>query len=200
MKKKNVQRLALYLTLATLLLAGCAKKATEPIAAEPIAPVTPVAAEPATDTSGNKERVVVEVPVPEVAARPDAEPELQRIYFDFDRYLLTPQAREILARNAAYLKSRPEIRVVIDGYCDERGADEYNLALGEKRAHAARNFLVSLGVPQEALSTISYGEEKPLDSGHHEEAWAKNRRAEFQVVPLPAALSQSQPQPASAGG
>ena len=105
--------------------------------------------------------------------------QMQPIYFDFDQHTLTAQARAILDGNAAYLQANPDANIVISGNCDERGSDEYNLALGERRAVAARDYLVSMGIAAERLSTISYGEEKPADSGHTEAAWALNRRAEF---------------------
>jgi peptidoglycan-associated lipoprotein len=107
---------------------------------------------------------------------------LNRIHFDLDQYTLTSGARDTLAANAAFLKANPDLQVRIEGHCDERGSDEYNLALGERRALAAMNYLESLGVAKARLSTISYGEEMPLVPGHDEAAWAKNRRAEFKVV------------------
>jgi peptidoglycan-associated lipoprotein len=201
MRKKNVLRQALYVTLAALLAAGCAKTATVPIAAEPAARVTPTAAEHPTDIGHTREPAVAVAPIQQMAPKPAAAVDLQRIQFDFDRYVLTPQARDILAGNAAYLKAHPEIKVVIDGYCDDRGSDEYNLALGERRALAAKQFIISLGVPPESLSTISYGEENPLDAGNHEGAWAKNRRAEFRIISLPSsALGPKQPNQGAAEG
>ncbi|MHB8764760.1 MAG: peptidoglycan-associated lipoprotein Pal [Deferrisomatales bacterium] len=104
---------------------------------------------------------------------------LSRIQFDFDQAVLRPDAREVLAANAEYLKANPAVRVRIEGHCDERGTSEYNLALGERRAAAARQFLADLGVDPSRLSTVSYGKEHPLDPRRTEEAWAANRRAEF---------------------
>lgn len=112
----------------------------------------------------------------------DASEALQRIFFEFDQYTLSAEARRTLADNAEYLKENPQIKVLIEGHCDERGSDEYNLALGEKRAQAVKNYLVSLGVEPGRLSVISYGEELPLDPGRGEEAWSRNRRAEFKPV------------------
>jgi peptidoglycan-associated lipoprotein len=112
----------------------------------------------------------------------DASEALQRIFFEFDQYTLSTEARRTLADNADYLKENPQIKVLIEGHCDERGSDEYNLALGEKRAQAVKNYLVSLGVEPGRLSVISYGEELPLDPGRGEEAWSRNRRAEFKPV------------------
>ena len=102
---------------------------------------------------------------------------LKDIHFDFDKYDIRPVHAEILMENAALLKKRPSMKVQIEGYCDERGTEEYNLALGERRANSAKKYLVSLGISPDRISTISYGEERPLDPRHNEEAWARNRRA-----------------------
>ncbi|MBW2451059.1 MAG: peptidoglycan-associated lipoprotein Pal [Deltaproteobacteria bacterium] len=107
---------------------------------------------------------------------------LQRIHFDFDQFTLSDEARDTLTQNANYLKANSSIQVVIEGHCDERGSDEYNLALGESRALAAKQYLISLGISPQRLSVISYGEEKPLDPRTTEEAWALNRRAEFKAI------------------
>lgn len=107
---------------------------------------------------------------------------LKDVYFDFDKFDIRPEDAAILKENAALLKKYPTVKVQIEGHCDERGTNEYNLALGERRANSAKNYLVSLGIPSDRISTISYGEEKPLDTGHQEEAWAKNRRAHTVIV------------------
>lgn len=107
---------------------------------------------------------------------------LQRVHFDFDQFTLTNEARVILKQNAAYLQANGGVKVVIEGHCDERGSDEYNLALGERRASAAKQYLVSLGISSSRLSLISYGEEKPLVGQSGEQSWAQNRRAEFKAV------------------
>ena len=104
---------------------------------------------------------------------------LQTIHFDFDSYALRADAREILKKNAEKIKQTPGVLIQIEGHCDERGTQEYNMALGEKRALATRDYLIKLGVDPNRLITISYGEEDPIDPGHNEAAWAKNRRAEF---------------------
>jgi peptidoglycan-associated lipoprotein len=145
---------------------------------------------PEQEVSGIQEQELTEAEIRERDARERAAADaaareargLQRIFFDFDQYVLTPQAREILAGNAAYLKANPEVSVRIEGHCDERGSDEYNLSLGERRAQSAQKYLISLGIDSSRLDVISYGEEKPLDPGNNEEAWAKNRRAEFVVT------------------
>ena len=107
---------------------------------------------------------------------------LNDIHFGFDRYDLTPTAREILSQNAELLLENPGAKIQIEGHCDERGTIEYNLALGERRSNAARQYLISLGVSTDSMSTISYGEEMPVDPRSNEEAWAKNRRSHFIIL------------------
>lgn len=101
------------------------------------------------------------------------------IHFDFDRFFIREDAKPVLAAIAAAMKADRSSALLIEGHCDERGTAEYNLALGERRAEAAKKYLVSLGVEAGSISTISFGEEKPVGPGHTEEAWAKNRRAHF---------------------
>jgi len=105
----------------------------------------------------------------------------EHIHFDFDKYDLKPKAMMILDEKAAYLREHPEVRVLIEGHCDERGTNEYNLALGDRRANSAKNYLVRSGVAESRITTISYGEEQPLCMEHAESCWWKNRRAQFQV-------------------
>ena len=105
----------------------------------------------------------------------------EHIYFDFDSAALSPLAQATLKRKAAWLMENGGVMVTVEGHCDERGTNEYNLALGERRAQSARAYLVDLGVSASRLSTISYGEERPLDPRSNEEAWAKNRRGQFQL-------------------
>jgi peptidoglycan-associated lipoprotein len=104
------------------------------------------------------------------------------IYFDFDRSELRSEAREVLNQKAELLREYPDIRVRIEGHCDERGTVEYNLALGERRAEAARQYLIDLGIDPDRMTTVSYGEERPAIPESNEAAWAQNRRDEF--VPL----------------
>ncbi len=105
------------------------------------------------------------------------------INFDFDSYSIRPDAREILKFNADYLLKHKVSSVLVEGHCDERGTDEYNMALGQRRAQETKKYLVNLGVNESIIKTISYGEERPLDTDNNEEAWAKNRRAHFVVNP-----------------
>jgi peptidoglycan-associated lipoprotein len=106
----------------------------------------------------------------------------QDIYFDFDKYDLRPDARAVLDRKVGFLNDNSAVRVQIEGHCDERGTNAYNMALGERRANATRQYLTTAGVSAGRLSTISYGEERPVDPGHNETSWARNRRAHFVVT------------------
>jgi peptidoglycan-associated lipoprotein len=122
-------------------------------------------------------------------ARPVAEQELQAVqanlkivYFDYDQYTLVPEAQAALQYNAQILQQTPHVRIVAEGHCDERGTAEYNLALGERRARSAVNFLASLGIDPQRISTVSYGSELPADPGHNETAWAQNRRVYLRAV------------------
>jgi len=101
------------------------------------------------------------------------------VYFDYDDADLRGEARERLAANARFLAEHPEFEVTIEGHCDERGTNDYNLALGERRARSADDYLVSLGLEAGRLSTLSYGEERPLCTGSEEGCWSRNRRAHF---------------------
>lgn len=107
---------------------------------------------------------------------------LKDIHFDFDKYDIRPGDTEILRQNEAWLRKYPNLKIQIEGHCDERGTVEYNLALGERRANSVKRYLISLGVRGDRISTISYGKERPSDPGHNEEAWAKNRRGHFVIV------------------
>lgn len=153
---------------------GCssAKKSTQPTPQpEPIKKEQVVKPEPVTPQP--------QPPAPE--PRPKEAVVLGTVYFDYDKYDLKPAGRDVLAENARVLRNRTEVRVEIQGHCDERGTIEYNLALGEKRARNVMDYLVSLGVNRSQLSIISYGKERPADPRHSEDAWAKNRRAEFVI-------------------
>lgn len=104
---------------------------------------------------------------------------LQTIHFDFDKYNIKSEYEGILKSNANWLQENKKATAVVEGHCDERGTAEYNIALGDRRAKSAKNYLVNLGVGADRLSTISYGKERPIATCHDETCWAKNRRAEF---------------------
>jgi peptidoglycan-associated lipoprotein len=107
---------------------------------------------------------------------------LKDIHFEFDKYDIRREDEGILKENAVFLKKNSKAKIQIEGHCDERGTVEYNLALGERRANNTKKYLVFLGIPSDRILTISYGKEKPLDKGHSEQAWAKNRRAHIIVL------------------
>jgi peptidoglycan-associated lipoprotein len=118
---------------------------------------------------------------PVATGDPDIDFKNLDIYFDFDSSALTDEAQTLLQSKAAYLKEKGNVNVIIEGHCDERGTTEYNLALGERRAKAAMDFLIDLGIAADRLSIISYGEEQPADPGHNKDAWERNRRGHFDL-------------------
>jgi len=171
----------LALSIVALMSVGCAKKQTvksegtetptaasapAPIAEEPMKePPPPITVAPAMP--------------PGVAVTEEKISQFDDVRFDFDKSEVREEGRKACAVVADYLKKHPQAKMQIEGHCDDRGTAEYNMALGERRATAVMTYLVSLGVPKAALSTVSFGKEKPLDPAHNEEAWAKNRRAHF---------------------
>lgn len=175
---------------AFVLPAGCAKKAVmkEEPAMEKEAAVekqAPAQAAEAAPAKAPEEQKVDEAAMAAAAAAALADKEASQfadIYFAYDRFDLRPDARKILAMHAKWLTAHPEFMVRIEGNCDERGTVEYNMALGQRRAASAMKYLVDLGVGKNRISTITYGKERPLDPGHNEEAWAKNRRDHFSVT------------------
>jgi peptidoglycan-associated lipoprotein len=182
----GVKRVLGVLSVLLLLFAvGCGKK--ELVKSTDTAPGTVEAPPPGETQAGMQEQIVSEtLPSEEtkmamagVAATMEKPSDFPDIHFDFDQSFIREDARPILRDVADYLKANPEASILIEGHCDERGTAEYNIALGERRAESTRSYLVSLGVRPGALSTVSFGEEKPLDPGHGEAAWAKNRRAHF---------------------
>lgn len=108
---------------------------------------------------------------------------LEPIFFEFDEWTIQENQKEVMVKNGEWLKAHPNVKVRLEGHCDERGTAEYNQALGQRRAEAAKAFLEGLGISPQRMTTISYGEERPLDPGHTEGAWAKNRRVD--ISPLP---------------
>jgi peptidoglycan-associated lipoprotein len=173
-----------------LFASGCAKHgvvkqeealAPSASAAAKPAPEADVAASQPVKKSSPKEGVAQDALAP-IPRGGELKATLEKIYFDFDSATLSEAARASLAKNAALVKKDPAEKVRIEGNCDERGSDEYNIALGEKRAKAAMAYLVTMGVPPNRLSVLSYGKERPADPGHDETAWSKNRRDEFVVT------------------
>ena len=159
-----------------ILFAGCGKKApvetdtTLPVE-EPV--VTPVEEAPVVPEPPKED------PKPDYSSMDPSEFGVEDVFFAFDKYDLDGEAMSILSRNARILREA-DVLVLVSGHCDERGTVEYNLALGEKRANAVRDYLVSLGVPSRNLRVTSYGESSPFAQGHDENAWGLNRRAHFE--------------------
>jgi peptidoglycan-associated lipoprotein len=165
----------LILLIAALTLAltsGCSSRKKVSGGPEPPPP-------PETQT----EAPPVETPPPPPTTPPsteeDAQANLNDAYFDYDDASLRDDAKAALEHNAKFMEGRNGVNVVVEGHCDERGSVEYNLALGEKRARAAKEYLTTYGINASRITTISYGKERPFDPGHTEDAWAKNRRAHF---------------------
>ena len=148
-----------------------APAAPAPVAPEAPKPPAPVAPAPPAAPARPAPRDFAQIP------------ELKPVYFDFDKYDIRPADAEILRANAEWLKARPEMGVLIQGHADERGTEEYNLALGERRARSARNFLVSQGVAADRIAILSFGEERPVCTEKTEACWSRNRRADFLVKP-----------------
>ncbi len=185
------------LAVLAMVAAGCAKKEVvrsqeeagkpaeaaapapkpETIVSEPVAPE---AAKPQAGAQAGTQTAMAEAAAG-VAATEEKASLFDDILFDFDKSFIREDAKPALAKVADYLKKNAGTKVQIEGHCDERGTAEYNMALGARRAESAKKYLLSLGVKSAALSTVSYGKEKPLDPGHTEDAWAKNRRDHFVV-------------------
>jgi peptidoglycan-associated lipoprotein len=162
----------MVVAVSVLSLVGCHPKKKTPIV-------------PERETKPPVEKVVTQEPAekPVTPLRPGEGEEgvLKDIHFEYDKYNLTDEAANLMGINGEYLMTHPETRVLVEGHCDERGTEEYNLALGEKRALAVRDYLVRFGIARDRISIISYGEERPIEAGGDEIAWAKNRRAHFVV-------------------
>jgi len=190
--KGTLRWAVLVLSVAALVAAGCAKKQTvksegaqAPPAAAPAptvvteAPVKEAPPAPVETAPAPPPAPVAAAPAPGVSVTEEKISQFDDVRFDFDKSVVKEDGRKTCQVVADYLKSHPGAKMLIEGHCDERGTSEYNMALGERRATAVMSYLVSLGVPKAALTTVSFGKEKPLDPGHSEEAWAKNRRAHF---------------------
>jgi peptidoglycan-associated lipoprotein len=190
MRKRTICGLiALAFVCSTIfIMTSCAKKqigVSEEVKKPPVAAEEKVVAEEKKAPAAEEKVVVV---VEEDKAKAEAlaakvrEFDSENIYFDFDKSDLKPQAQATLKKKAAFLRENPSFKVFIAGNCDERGTEAYNLALGERRAHSAKQYLMALGISGDRISTVSYGEERPADPRHTPEAWALNRRDTFQLL------------------
>ena len=186
------RRMVVAVAMVALMMVSACSKKKPPVARPPSAP-PPAAAAGGSKPPGPPEPVRESVPVP---AEPIASDSLsstdidtlnknspfQPVFFAYDQDDIDTPGQQALNNNAELMKKYPTWIVTIEGHADERGTAEYNLALGERRALAARNYLVSLGIPADRLRTVSYGKEFPFETGHDETSWSKNRRAHFVVT------------------
>lgn len=181
--RNGFRGMVVALGIVAMMAAGCAKeevvKKDEPIVTQPPVvkqePVKPVEPPPVQQEAPKQEEAM--------ASKASEAIVLETVYFDFDKSDLRQDARDALSKNSeALLKKIADAKVQIAGHCDERGSDEYNLALGDRRAKSVAQYLTTLGVKADRISTISYGKEKPAVEGNNEAAWSKNRRAEFVIV------------------
>ena len=193
-RSRWTSRVVVAVAATALLLSGCAKRPAEMIAAAPAPTSQPVAVETTTQliVGTSPSQTVPTRPTAAAGTRPSktarpapvefsAHDALNDIHFDFDRYEIRSPDAAILAANAQWLKTNPQYLLLVEGHADERGTDEYNLALNEQRATATVNYLVSRGVRSSRISIVSYGENRPVCREHTEKCWAKNRRAHFLV-------------------
>ena len=194
MERKTVG-LMMAVSCGALLAGGCAKseviKTNEPMASS-VTTAKAQSQQQARTDAGEKKPAAKEIvsnvaaPLASVTGTDQAaelKQGLQKVYFNFDSAALSEQARNTLVKNADLIKHAGKAKIRVEGNCDERGSDDYNLALGEKRAQEAVKYLTDLGIPADRLAVISYGKEKPVATGHDEESWAKNRRDDFVVIP-----------------
>lgn len=170
MKRFNVL-MTLGLLFAFMMLVACPSKPK-------IEPEISPADTSATTPEEPVEDAVEEEAPPEIIK----ESQFETVYFDFDKSSLRSDSKSGLDANYDLLMQFPDVMVKVEGHCDERGTVEYNLSLGEKRATSCKDYLVGLGIDASRISTISYGKEKPVDAGHSEAAWGKNRRCEFKII------------------
>ena len=189
--RRDSTRVMIVALLLTVIVGGCAKK--QPPVARPMPPPAGGVANADTAPPPPPQPVSEPVPVPPEPLADDSlstrslddlnrDSPLKPMFFELDSADVSAEGQQILQANAAIMKKYPAWQITVEGHCDERGTAEYNLALGERRALAAKNYLVSLGIPADKIRVVSYGKEFPFDPGHDEAAWAKNRRAHFVIT------------------
>jgi peptidoglycan-associated lipoprotein len=166
--------------LLSIAIGGCGKKQPPPPQIEE--PVVDEEALRRQEEEERRRREEEERRRQEERKRKFAQEIAEMIHFDFDRYTIKDEYKDVMTAKAQLLREWPTVTLRIEGHCDEWGTNEYNLALGERRANAAKEFLIGAGVAATRLTIVSYGEEKPLDMGHTKDAWKTNRRAEFHIV------------------
>jgi peptidoglycan-associated lipoprotein len=190
--RRQGKKLLVLVLLLTVAVAACKGKAKPPVARPMPPPMSNPGANPPIPPPGPPQPVNEPIPVPPMPAEDtigtkslddlNRDSPLRPLYFELDSSDVSSDGQQVLQANAAVLKKYPTMQITIEGHCDERGTAEYNLALGERRALAAKNYLVSLGVGADKVKTVSYGKEFPFDPGHDDAAWLKNRRAHFVIT------------------
>ena len=184
MRKKVWSAIALVMILPVMLFtASCTKKVAQSRPGSMIEPEVQKALDGSAEEAEQAGWLKEDRLWAEVAAREAAETAFvnEDIHFAFDSSVLSDQAQQILNSKADYLRTNPDITITVEGHCDDRGKDAYNIALGGQRAELVKIFLVDLGIGTNRLNTVSYGEEQPIAMGHNEASWAKNRRAQFVI-------------------
>ena len=188
---RNAKALIVLIVLLSVVVAACKGKAKPPVArpmpppsavSDPTPPPPPAPPQPVSEPV-----IVPPMPADDAIGSKslddlNRDSPLRPLFFELDQSDVSTEGQQVLQANAAVLKKYPGMQVTIEGHCDERGTAEYNLALGERRALAAKNYLVSLGIPADRVKTVSYGKEFPFDAGHDEGAWRNNRRAHFVIT------------------
>jgi peptidoglycan-associated lipoprotein len=171
----TISTLLIFAFSAMFLISCCAKKQVVKEEMQ-VAPKVEAAEETKIESLGEIDEAKA------LKERSSAKFEAESVYFDFDKSFIRPEYRPTLEAKADFLKAYQNVKIKIEGNCDERGTNEYNLALGDSRAKSAEAFLVSLGISSDRIETISYGEERPLALGHNEESWSQNRRDDFIIM------------------
>ncbi|MEM8932276.1 MAG: peptidoglycan-associated lipoprotein Pal [Acidobacteriota bacterium] len=174
----------ILLVTVLLVVTGCSKKEPDvapPAVTEPTPPQQDVPEQPAPAPVADTTEKEQPKPLAQIEEEARAAGLLGDVFFDFDKYDLRPSARERLAKNAEFMKQNRDLIFTVEGHCDERGTNEYNLALGQNRSDTAVGYLVSLGVPSSRFKTVSFGEERPFCTESDEACWQKNRRARFVI-------------------
>jgi len=180
MKNKKFLLLALIVSLGVFVLWGCPKKAEVTSAPVPQQEAAPVKETPKAEVAKEEAKPAAKEESKEKAAATAAG--LQPIYFDFDKSFVRDDAKGVMKANADWLKANPNMKVRIEGNCDERGTKEYNQALGQRRASSAKKYLTDMGIAAKRISLISYGKEKPACTESNESCWQKNRRDDLTAV------------------
>lgn len=173
-------RTALLAVAATFLTVSCSSK-PKAVTSPEVKPMAVADAPVRVTAPTTKVEPLVETPVGVSVSVEELNRKgyLKDAFFDYNRYDIRPDQRDALAKNAVWLREHPSVKITVEGHCDERGTSQYNMALGEQRAQAVKEYLVQLGIEASRIQIISFGNERPFEAGHDEKAWAQNRRDHF---------------------